>query len=142
MRAVISTCRRADNQPRYIRAVKTRPTLLEHARSMRRSPTRAEDRVWNWLRSRRFAGLKWRRQHPFGRFILDFYCPELKLAIELDGLQHQDVVISEMDGERELELRRSGIETIRIPNQLLIRDSLEVELVIIAAVERLGAIRS
>ena len=74
--------------------------------------------------------MKWRRQHPLGRFILDFYCPELRLAIELDGMQHQERVINELDGQRELELRRCGIETIRIPNQVLIRDSLLVEEII------------
>jgi ATP-dependent helicase HrpA/adenine-specific DNA-methyltransferase len=103
---------------------------------MRRSPTRAEDRIWNWLRCRRFSGLKWRRQHPFGRYILDFYCPELRLAIELDGMQHQQRVINQLDAERELELRGCGIETIRIPNHVLIRDSLLVEQIIEAAVAR------
>ncbi|MGZ7042759.1 MAG: endonuclease domain-containing protein [Thermoanaerobaculia bacterium] len=65
--------------------MKARPELFDHARDMRQFPTRAEQRIWNWLRSRRFAGLKWRRQHPLGKYILDFYCPELKLALELDG---------------------------------------------------------
>ena len=80
--------------------------------------------------------MKWRRQHLFGRFILDFYCPELRLAIEVDGMQHQEKAIHELDGEREFELRRCGIETIRIPNHLLIRDSLLVEQIIEGAVAR------
>jgi len=49
---------------------------------MRKAPTRSEDRVWSWLRDRRFGGYKFRRQHPVGDYIVDFYCSELKLAIE------------------------------------------------------------
>ena len=96
--------------------------LKRYARDMRRNPTRAEDRVWAWLRDRRFDGVKFRRQVPIGGYIADFYCVELRLAIELDGSQHQ-LILNEYDGERTRYLRERGIEVVRIPNELLIRDS-------------------
>jgi very-short-patch-repair endonuclease len=59
--------------------------IFKYARELRRNQTDAEQLLWGLLRDRRFAGKKFRRQHPVGRYILDFYCHELKLAIELDG---------------------------------------------------------
>ena len=64
--------------------------ILEYARDLRSNHTDAEQLLWGLLRSRRFAGKKFRRQHPIGRYILDFYCHESKLAVELDGGQHND----------------------------------------------------
>ena len=57
--------------------------LRGRARELRREGTAAEERLWNGLRGWRFA--KFRRQHPLGRFILDFYCPAARLCIEVDG---------------------------------------------------------
>ena len=90
---------------------------------MRHEPTRAEDRVWAWLRNRRFGGHKFRRQTPIGRYIVDFYCAELKLAIELDGAHHETAWMSDYDGERSRALHERGIRVLRIANELLIRDS-------------------
>ena len=75
-----SSRRRPLTPPRYPRPSMT---MLDHARRMRRAPTRSEDRLWSWLRDRRFSGQKFRRQVPIGRYILDFYCPRLKLVIEI-----------------------------------------------------------
>jgi len=63
-------------------------TPLARRRQLRRSSTDAEAFLWYHLRSRRLAGFKFRRQHPYGPFILDFFCAERNLAIELDGGQH------------------------------------------------------
>lgn len=84
---------------------------------MRRSPTRAEHKVWWWLRDRQL-GYKFRRQVPIGRYILDFYCAELQLAIELDGPHHGTADMSDYDSARTLFLRDRGIEVVRIPNTL------------------------
>ncbi|HEX6100708.1 MAG TPA: endonuclease domain-containing protein [Thermoanaerobaculia bacterium] len=100
--------------------------LKRHARAMRREPTRAEDRLWSWLRNRRCAGYKFRRQTPIGRYIVDFYCAELNLVIELDGAHHRTAWMSEYDGERSRALQERGIRVLRIPNELLIRDSVLV----------------
>ena len=107
--------------------------LKHHAREMRRAPTRAEDRIWSWLRDRRFDGVKFRRQVPIGRYIIDFYCAELMVAIELDGSQHQ-LIANEYDSVRTRFLRERGIEVVRIPNELLVRDSRIVAEIIRAAI--------
>ena len=59
------------------------------ARSLRRNQTDAERALWQHLRGKRFQGFKFRRQHPYGLYILDFVCLEARLVIELDGGQHQ-----------------------------------------------------
>ena len=59
--------------------------LLERARALRREATDAERFLWSLLRNRQFLGLKFRRQHPLGGYIVDFYCHEARLGIELDG---------------------------------------------------------
>jgi very-short-patch-repair endonuclease len=94
---------------------KNRP-LLHHARAMRRAPTPAENRIWQWLRGQRF-GVKFRRQVPIGPFIVDFYCAELKLVIEIDGSSHQ--WRHEYDDVRTLELYTRGIRVFRIANEEL-----------------------
>ncbi|HEU4887388.1 MAG TPA: endonuclease domain-containing protein [Thermoanaerobaculia bacterium] len=89
------------------------------AKGLRRSMTVSEQRLWNWLRNRTLGGFKFRRQVPVGRYVLDFYCPALKLAIEVDGQQHETLWMAEYDGERTLYLRSQGIEVVRITNKLL-----------------------
>ena len=103
---------------------------------MRHAPTKAEGRIWRWLRARRFGGHKFRRQFPIGGYILDFYCPELRLAIELDGRHHDAEWMVDYQMNRRRELTRHGIEVVRIPNELLIRDAQSVEECIKAVIER------
>src|SRR5437764_15193839 len=86
---------------------------------MRKAPTREEARVWSWLRDRRFCAYKFRRQHPVGTYIAVCYCVELRLAIELDGKQHEEVWMWEHQNDRTENLNRLGIEVLRIPNELL-----------------------
>ena len=66
------------NQPRYIKKRKL----------LRNNSTPAECELWNYLKGRKISDLKFRRQHSIDNYILDFYCPQLKLAIELDGEYH------------------------------------------------------
>ena len=66
------------------------PALLARARELRQSGTDAERLVWQLVRNRQLDGWKFRRQHPIGRYILDFYCYEARLGIELDGGQHAE----------------------------------------------------
>ncbi|HYS55606.1 MAG TPA: endonuclease domain-containing protein [Thermoanaerobaculia bacterium] len=110
--------------------------LRGNAKSMRHWPTRSEGRLWTWLRNREFHGVKFRRQVPIGRYIVDFYCPELKLAIEIDGRQHDAVWMSEHESERTVEIERHGIEIVRIENELLIRDPRTVEDILELAISR------
>jgi very-short-patch-repair endonuclease len=99
----------------------------EHARDMRKSPTPYERRLWTWLRDHRFGEYKFRRQHPLGQYILDFYCVELKLAIEVDGKQHEEVWMADYEDARTRFLNRRGIEVLRIPNHLLAQNAPIVE---------------
>jgi very-short-patch-repair endonuclease len=84
------------------------------ARDFRQAPTRAEAAVWEALRSRRLSGLKFRRQHPVGSFILDFYCPAHRLAIEIDGPIHANQ--SQRDAERQSLIEKHGIRFLRLTN--------------------------
>jgi very-short-patch-repair endonuclease len=81
---------------------------------MRRQPTAAETMLWRGIRRRHREGVKFRRQHPVGRFVLDFCCPELKLAIEVDGPIHG--AQEERDAMRTDTLRATGYHVIRFTN--------------------------
>ena len=91
----------------------------ERARHLRRIATPAEKRLWYHLRNRRLAGLKFRRQEPIGTRIVDFYCAEVRLAIELDGSGHAYKVTHASDAERELELNAVGIRVLRFFNSAI-----------------------
>ena len=92
------------------------PKLLAIARNLRQRQTDAESLLWAMLRNRRLEGLKFRRQHPIGRYVLDFYCPDARLAVELDGEQHGEDVGQARDAEREAFLLKNGIRTVRFWN--------------------------
>jgi very-short-patch-repair endonuclease len=62
--------------------------LVQQARRFRKEQTTAEELLWEVLRDRQLEGIKFRRQHPFSRFILDFYCSKARLVVELDGAVH------------------------------------------------------
>src|SRR3990170_2454856 len=76
----------------------TNKTILQNnrQRSLRRNLTDAERKLWRMLRGRQMGGLKFRRQHPFENYILDFACLEKKIVVEVDGGQHQESM--EVDG--------------------------------------------
>ena len=95
-------------------------SLTDAARTLRHSPTHAETVFWRVLRDRKRAGAKFRRQHPVGRFILDFYCPELKLVVELDGRQHDDQTVR--DAERTAFLAGEGYHVLRFRNNEVLED--------------------
>ncbi|MBC8995051.1 endonuclease domain-containing protein [Pseudomonas sp. N40(2020)] len=93
-----------------------RPTLAQFARHLRTHQTDCEHLLWQRLRSRQIADLKFRRQFPCPPYVLDFYCVELKLAIELDGGQHYETAGVIHDQRRTLFLQRQGIEVVRFSN--------------------------
>ena len=74
--------------------------LLEERRDLRKNGTSAEALLWLALKKRQIKGVRWRRQFSVGRYILDFYCPECKLGIELDGVQHYSLDGSDYDDRR------------------------------------------
>src|SRR5512146_1507997 len=104
------------------------------AREMRSRMTDAEALLWMLLRNRRIAGAKFRRQHPVGRYILDFYCVEKQLGIELDGGQHGETV--GYDQRRDNWLQKQGIRILRFwYNQMLAETEAVMETIFQAVVE-------
>ena len=85
------------------------------ARILRKEQTKAERLIWELIRGRKFMGLKFRRQHVIEGFVLDFYCRELKLGIEIDGGIH--LKRKEYDRLRQEIVESEGINIIRIKNQ-------------------------
>jgi very-short-patch-repair endonuclease len=111
--------------------------LREFARSMRKDPTRTESELWQRLRGRNLAGLKFRRQVPLGGFILDFVCFEALLIVELDGSQHLG---SESDVRRDAAMLARGMMTLRFENDD-VEDDIDAVCLKIASVAkgRIGA---
>jgi len=95
----------------------TTPYTVKAARELRHSATHAEDVLWDALRGRKLSGLKFRRQHPFERFVLDLFCVERRLAIEIDGGGRQGSHQAEYDQTRSRFLLENGIRVIRFTNQ-------------------------
>jgi very-short-patch-repair endonuclease len=91
------------------------PIILAHAREMRHPQTPAEATLWRALRNRQ-TGFKFRRQHPIYRFIIDFYCAEAKLLIEIDGESHREPGQAEYDKARTEYLEALGYLVIRFTN--------------------------
>ena len=91
------------------------PKTRKRARELRRELTPIEAILWQRLRSRRLAGLKFRRQHPIGPFITDFYCAERKLVIEIDGDTHAEQ--ARYDASRTAWLEEQGNRVIRFNNR-------------------------
>ncbi len=83
-------------------------------RELRKNQTEAEKLLWNKIRNRQLNNFKFYRQYSAGPYILDFFCPEIRLAIELDGEEHKDR--REYDKERENFLKNQDIHTIRFWN--------------------------
>jgi very-short-patch-repair endonuclease len=98
------------------------PNVLKSARELRFKQTDAEKTLWFLLRDRRFCGFKFRRQHPIGGFILDFYCHEVRLAIELDGGGHAIEEQTAYDAMRTKELEGAGIRVLRFWNNDVLKD--------------------
>ena len=87
------------------------------ARDHRHEPTAAEAAAWALLRNRRCLGLKFRRQHVVRGFIVDFFCPELRLAVEVDGAVHSGWAQADYDEARSRALALAGISVVRIRNE-------------------------
>ena len=94
-----------------------KPEIFDRAQQLRKDMTEAEKKLWKRLRNRKFEGLKFRRQHPISRFIVDFYCHEKLLVLEVDGGIHEEAEVKERDEGREKELENFGLTVIRITNE-------------------------
>jgi len=99
---------------------KVKATVI--ARTLRKRDTWAEKLLWSWLRDRRFSSYKFRRQHTYGPYILDFFCVEAPLNIELDGSQHGHPKKNKADAERDAWLEKCGVRVLRFWNSRLRRE--------------------
>ena len=90
--------------------------LLQRARQLRQDGSDAEQLLWSRLRNRSLMGAKFRRQQVLAGYILDFYCHQAKLAVELDGGQHNEPDVRQRDGHRDKALGRLGVTVLRFWN--------------------------
>jgi very-short-patch-repair endonuclease len=97
-----------------------KPKQRDQARAMRRISTDAERKLWFLLRDRRLDGIKFRRQVPFGPYILDFVCFERRIVLEVDGGQHGE---STTDASRDSRLQSEGFQIVRYWNNDVLKNS-------------------
>ncbi|HMI79679.1 MAG TPA: DUF559 domain-containing protein, partial [Ferruginibacter sp.] len=94
----------------------SKASAYENARYLRKVHTGAEKKLWEALRNSQLCNLKFRRQHAFDNYILDFYCHKMKLAIEVDGGVHNDPEVAAYDEARTKNLNENGITVLRFSN--------------------------
>jgi very-short-patch-repair endonuclease len=100
-----------------------RVTEKEKRRALRNNMPEPEKRIWARLRAKQINGHKFRRQYSIGNFIVDFYCPEAKLAIEIDGDSHFSDKQSLYDVARQKYIESKGIHFLRFTNKDIIENA-------------------
>ena len=115
-----------------------RSQLFTLARHLRQNETQAEKVLWQEIRNKKLNGYKFRRQHPIGKFIVDFYCHKEKLIIEVDGSIHDDKVIKNFDEWREVALVNMGFNVLRFRNSEILEQIEEVKKKILCELEGKG----
>jgi len=99
------------------------PTLKQRRRELRQNQTEAEKTLWARLRNKQLQGMRFFRQYSIGPYILDFYCPQMRLAIELDGGQHTENCRKEYDEARSAYLQAHCINVMRFWNHEVLIDT-------------------
>lgn len=99
------------------------PILFNYARQNRKDLTKAEKILWSHLRDRRLKGCKFRRQHPIADFIVDFFCLECRLVVEVDGGYHTEKEQQQYDEGRTYTLEELKIKVIRFTNKEVIENT-------------------
>lgn len=107
-------------RPRRIR--NTSRELQEAAVTLRHEMTPAELALWAFLRRRQLDGLHFRRQHPVGRFVLDFYCASARLVVDVDGGVHDEHAQQQRDCERTRILNQHGLRVLRVSNEQVLSE--------------------
>ena len=100
--------------------------LYQYGRELRKESTKAEKLLWAELRNRKLNGLKFRRQHPLDKFIVDFYCNEKKLVVELDGSVHEEKINKDYDEARTAMLAGLNVIVLRFQNEEVINNLKDV----------------
>ena len=99
----------------------------QNAKALRKPLTPAEELFWQMVRNRNLMGLKFRRQHPVGPFVVDFYCHELKLVVEIDGDVHELENVKEYDQQREAYITELGLRVLRFKNEDVFKNAHLIE---------------
>jgi very-short-patch-repair endonuclease len=86
-------------------------------RKLRNNPTPAEKKIWQFLRKKLMLGYKFRRQYGIDGFVIDFYCPRVKLGVEIDGDVHESDDVKIYDLERQKYLEQFGVSFLRFSNE-------------------------
>ncbi|MCA8888300.1 MAG: endonuclease domain-containing protein [Parvularculaceae bacterium] len=121
----------------------TRTTAqTERARALRKAATGPERILWTKLARGQLGGFKFRRQHPVGRYVLDFYCPAVRLCIELDGFSHDEAAQITKDRIRDAFLRSNGIDVLRFSNQQVKENLIGVAETILGRAQDLSAMKA
>ena len=97
-----------------------KPEIFKLAKKLRKLETETEKQLWSRLNKNQIIGLQFRRQHPINRFIADFYCPKIKMIIEVDGSIHELPEYQSHDIGRSEVLNDFGITVIRFTNEQII----------------------
>jgi cyclase len=101
------------------------PLVFERAKELRNAMTEAEIVLWNHLKSG-IEGFKFRRQHPLGCYIVDFYCHQAKLVIEVDGSVHQLEEVKKRDEQKDKDLQNVGFTVIHFTNKEVMTSASDV----------------
>jgi len=99
--------------------IHTRKEIKEFRKELRNHLTPAEAFLWKYLKSKRFEGRRFTKQHSIGNFIVDFYCPSEKMIIELDGNVHNNQIAEDYDKKRTLYLNSLGYTVLRFENKMV-----------------------
>lgn len=93
-----------------------KPQLKTNARTLRKNMTDSELKLWSRIRRKQLHGLQFYRQRPIGNYVVDFYCPQAQLVLEVDGSQHMNVREIQQDQYRNSYLKQQGIRVLRFDN--------------------------
>ena len=94
--------------------------MIRRARDLRQAGTAPEQLLWLALRNGQVGGLKFRRQHPIGSYVVDFFCHGAKLVVEVDGMSHDDKI--RQDAEKAKHIEQQGLRVLRVTNEDVMRD--------------------
>ena len=104
---------------RKTRSLSRTTAQIEKARELRHAPTATEQAAWYLLRGIKFKGFKFRRQHPLGPYVVDFYCAQRRLIVELDGNVHAQPDQIRRDARRDAHLKSMGYTLLRFSNGIV-----------------------
>jgi very-short-patch-repair endonuclease len=94
--------------------------MVRRAKDLREASTTPEQLLWTALRNGQIGGLKFRRQHPIGRYVVDFYCHSAGLVVEVDGMSHDRKILQDVEKTKHLE--GQGLRVLRVMNEDVMRD--------------------